>query len=301
MWISRQRALFCLVLYGFTFGHQVKAATCLDLIIPPTFESLLAEKLVTPLDSTCGTTCSQEGFFKGISQGLENAWKYARISPQKIFGFTVIISSMIASAAASSAIISHIPEDAAFLIPIISSITAIGIYEIATPIKSTISGFFNKLAFKAFADSSDDELRKNRDSNLQSIWLATNSLYTLNEQMAINRINAFLLSAQNNFALARDGIANNDSDLTVDVLTDLALRTSELFLDVPQNLPTIKRALEISVLRSLRQDQIQNLKEKILEKSRKVKPDGDITIIRRILEQWFQQEISTTNTINLGG
>ncbi len=185
---------------------------------------------------------------------------------------------MLGSAAATTYLTSALPTSAKFLGVFIGQISTIGIYILGAPIWEQVSSRIRKYAFNVGEEPS--RLRGIPDSNLEKIWLRTQSTYTQNAQYSRNLMNQFLFGLKQNFDQGLRGIGHHDGEvdraLLIDQVAEALMRARRLSADLPFDDTSIVLVVRMSLLERIayQLELRKNLSQLLLERLREVDPDS---------------------------
>lgn len=171
---------------------------------------------------------------KSISDRLTNSVEISKRFGTKARGYVIISAAMVSSAAVSAHLTSALPSDMAFLSHLVSQVATIGIYVLGAPIWEPISSAFRKFAFGL--NQLDTSAVLKSDPELESLWRKTQGHYSQNAQMSRNLIQSFLIAAHGNFTSARIAMRENEPQLAVEQISEMAIRMRRLFHELdPQD------------------------------------------------------------------
>ena len=155
--------------------------------------------------------------------------------------YAVLIGAMVASAAATTYLTSHLPTDLHFLSQLIGQVSTLGVYVFGAPIWEPLSSAFRKLAFEV-----EGAGVASVDPRHEAQWYRTQNTYSLNEQMGRNIAVAFLSSNHQSFYEARRAMQTSDVTYAADQVAAAAVRLRLHFADLPADESTIAMAVRTS-------------------------------------------------------
>lgn len=215
-------------------------------------------------------------------------------------GYSILIATMIASAAATTYLSSALPPDFQFISHFLAQISTLGVYVFGAPIWEPLSSGFRKIAFgvrqgEVGAGAGSTEL----DREFESLWRRTQENYSLNQQMSRNVITQFLISVHQNFYEAYRAAHDRNPEYAADQVAEAAVRLRTLFREIAPDDPSLVGAIQAAFTHHVAVDEAfaQSVARRIANLDERALSDEGRSYYQRIFSAWLGQS-PTLHSIN---
>lgn len=224
----------------------------------------------------------------------EVATAVEKSAPGKMRGYSILIGSMVGSAALTSYLTSMLPPRMQFLSLFCAQISTLGVYVFGSPIWDPLASGFRKMAFGISEDPSGKTKTTDPDQQkLERIWKRLQNSYSLNAQISKNMINSFLSSTRQNFFEAHRAMHSNDPHYAADQVAEAAFRMRRLFREIPPDEISVRVAAQTAFTRHGPVD--ENFKKLVLQKLSELDPQWEAgqnsDYYHQLLSHWLEQNI----------
>ncbi len=165
---------------------------------------------------------------------------------RKLRGYSILVGTMVGSAAVGSYLTSLLPAHTEFLTGFIGVLSGLGFYEFSAPIREPLNSTVRKFSFIIKKYGGLQTVNSNKE--LDQLWARTQENYSLNSQMSRNIINNFILSAKQNFYEAHRAMVSENEIYAIDQIAEAAYRMRMLFREVEPNDSSVAGAIKTSFL-----------------------------------------------------
>ncbi|MBX3022649.1 MAG: hypothetical protein KF799_13335 [Bdellovibrionales bacterium] len=194
--------------------------------------------LTTPQASWADTGDCQRELVGDESLGLKVATIIEKDLREKghrgreVRGYSILIATMIASAAATTYVSASLPPDLQFISFFLTQVSTLGVYVFGAPIWEPLSSGFRKMAFGVRRAELESPHYAVDMRKLEGLWRKTQENYSLNEQMSRNVVTQFLISVHQNFYEAYRAAGSDNRDYAAAQIAEAAVRLRTLFRDI---------------------------------------------------------------------
>lgn len=226
-----------------SFGSA--ATTCQDAFAPER-DARTAENVVA---IGCNASCDNpQTFTRRVAAALAKSFESHPNLKRHARAYAVMTATMIATSYLASRVTGSLPTELEFLKYTVIGVAGMFVVGIILPITEPMSAKYRQFAYglKAAAKANDKTVVA---VMLNRIWLRTQTLLSLNEQMSRNLMGPVFLQIDLGFSAAREAMRAGDDKLAIDQIAMLAVRLRRYYRDLEPAEADIAEAVRASFTR----------------------------------------------------
>ncbi len=232
------------------------------------FISLLGQPLIAETDH-CKKAIAQDLNSPQKSGPKENRdlLNHLKVQTYKWRGYGILVTTMLATAAATSYLTSALPQSTQFLGIFVSQLSTIGIIVFGAPIWEKLFSRLRKNAYGLSENANLSQLPLS-SSHLEAIWKKSQATYSQNAQMSRNLLNQFLIALKQNLdaALASIEKTGEISPYAVDQMAEILIRARLLYSEIPMNDPSVQLTAQTALTSHIDQKILEDLFKQVLSR-----------------------------------
>ncbi|MGE0525792.1 MAG: hypothetical protein AB7G93_17820 [Bdellovibrionales bacterium] len=205
-------------------------------------------------------------------------------------GYSIVIATMVASAAATTYVSSSLPPNFQFISLFLGQVTTLGVWVFGAPIWEPLYSGFRKVAFGVKSSDSDSKSSQAEVSRrFDRIWQRTQESYSLNEQMSRNLLSQFLLAIHQNFYEAYRAMNSHNPEYAADQVAEAAVRLRRLFRDIEPDDPSVVAVVRTAFVNHVQIDEefVKTVERRITALDDSFPTESAQPYYRRLFEAWL--------------
>jgi hypothetical protein len=218
-----------------------------------------------------------------IEKVVEANMKAKGVPKHNLRGYALLVTSMVASAAAVTYLTGQLPPDFQFVSQILTQFSTLGIYVFGAPIWEPLSSAVRKLAFGLGMVEKSESARQ---AEFETLWRRTQEYYSANGQLSRTVLTDYITSVQQNFYQAFQAVQSDNPEYAADQVAEAAFRLHMLFREIPPSDPSVAGAVRAAFINHVKVG--SDFTKMVLERIQKLDPnEASEPFYQEVLQAWL--------------